>query len=373
MNLKFWKKQQPKKPVSKGREWFNAITFAVIAATLIRWTTVEAFVIPTPSMEDSALVGDFLFVSKFHYGTRTTSAPLQIPLTHQTIWGTEIPSYLDWIELPSYRLPGISHVKQGDVVVFNVPDLKSNKGVRHPITLKSNYVKRCIALPGDRLEVRDRQVYVNGVAFPNPPGSKFSYIVVATEQISEKNLQRLGLGSDDQYYGGDDSRGKALYRMWLTADKVAELKQLNYIESIELDQARSVLPEPDIFPTARYGWNQNNYGPLTIPKKGMTIQVNDSTMDLYGSTISLYDHQKNVQVDKGHLIIDGKELTEYTFQQDYFFMMGDNRNNSEDSRYWGFVPDDHVVGKALFVWMSIDQEGDFFNKVRWKRLFSRIQ
>ena len=372
MKLQFWKRARPKKPVSKAREWFNSITFAVIAATLIRWTTVEAFVIPTPSMEDTALVGDFLFVSKFHYGTRTTSTPLQIPLTHQKIWGTNIPSYADWIELPVYRLPGISHVKQGDVVVFNQPDVRYNEGIEHPITLKNNYVKRCIALPGDRVEVRDRQAYVNGVAFQNPPNMKFSYIVVASEKISDKNLARLGLGSDDQYFGGDET-GKAIYRMWLTQEQVARIKQLNYVRSVELDQSRSNVSESDIFPTDKYKWNQNNYGPLTIPRKGMTIQVNDSTMGLYGETIRLYDHQKNVEISGGHLSIDGKEYTEYTFQQDYFFMMGDNRNNSADSRYWGFVPDDHIVGKALFVWMSVDSEADFFHKVRWKRLFSRIQ
>lgn len=202
MNLKFWKKSAPKKPVSKTREWFNSITFAVIAATLIRWTTVEAFVIPTPSMEDSALVGDFLFVSKFHYGTRTTGTPLQIPLTHQKIWGTDIPSYIEWVKLPVYRLPGISEVKKGDMVVFNVPPIELNEGVKHPISLKNNYVKRCVAVAGDRIEVRERQVYVNGEPLANPENMKWSYIVVASERISEKNIKRLGLDSDDYFYLG---------------------------------------------------------------------------------------------------------------------------------------------------------------------------
>ena len=373
MNLKFWKKPAPKKPVSKTREWFNSITFAVIAATLIRWTTVEAFVIPTPSMEDSALVGDFLFVSKFHYGTRTTTTPLQIPLTHQKIWGTNIPSYVEWIELPIYRFPGISHVKKGDVVVFNVPSVGMNEGVERPITLKSNFVKRCVAIGGDRIEVRERQVYVNGEPLPNPKGMKYSYIVISSEQISPKNLRRLGLGSDDAYYLGTDPSNKAVYRMLLTDEHLTQINEVSYIESATLDRSRSDAPEPDIFPTSKYGWNADNYGSLTVPKKGMTIQVNDSTMGLYGETIRLYEHQNNVDVANGHLMIDGKAHTEYTFIQDYYFMMGDSRNNSEDSRYWGFVPDDHVVGKALFVWMSIDQEADFFHKIRWKRLFSRIQ
>lgn len=373
MNLKFWKKSAPAKPVSKRREWFNSITFAVVAATLIRWTAVEAYVIPTPSMEDTALVGDFLFVSKFHYGTRTTGTPLQIPLTHQKIWGTDIPSYVDWIQLPMYRLPGISHVKKGDVVVFNVPGVNESEGVLHPITLKNNYVKRCVALPGDKLEIRDREVFVNGELLGVKPGMKWSYIVVSKEQISDKNLKRLGLDSDDFYYLGL-SNNKAVYRMLLTNDQLDIVRGTSYIESAAIDNSRDEAPEPEIFPSSEYSrWNGNNYGVLTIPEKGMTILVNDSTMGLYGETIRLYDHQKNVVIANGKLTIDGKELTEYTFSQDYFFMMGDNRNNSWDSRYWGFVPEDHIVGKALFVWMSIDNEADFFNKIRWKRLFSRIQ
>jgi signal peptidase I len=374
MNLRFWKKPAPKKPVSKSREWFNSITFAVVAATLIRWTTVEAFVIPTSSMEDSALVGDFLFVSKFHYGTRTTSTPLQVPLTHQKIWGTGIPSYVDWIELPVYRLPGISAVKKGDVVVFNVPAVEMNEGIEHPVSLKNNYVKRCVALPGDRIEVRERQIFVNGEVFANPEGMKWSYIVVASEQISQKNIRRLGLSSDDYFYLGLNSKGKALYRMLLRGDQLTDIEQVSYIESATLDRSQSDEAESNIFPASIYTrWNGDNYGPLIIPKQGMTIAVNDSTMEMYGSTIRLYEHNDNVVINNDKLTIDGKELSEYTFKQDYFFMMGDNRNNSLDSRYWGFVPEDHIVGKALFVWMSIDQEADFLHKVRWSRLFSRIR
>jgi signal peptidase I len=374
MNLRFWKKPAPKKPVSKTKEWFNSITFAVVAATLIRWTTVEAFVIPTPSMEDSALVGDFLFVSKFHYGTRTTGTPLQVPLTHQKIWGTEIPSYLEWIELPVYRLPGISEVMKGDVVVFNAPPIELNAGVEHPISLKNNYVKRCVAVAGDRIEVRERQVYVNGELLANPKDLKWSYIVVATEQISQKNIRKLGLDSDDYFYLGLNGTQQAIYRMLLTGDQQAGISEVSYIESATLDRSQSDAPESDIFPASKYSrWNGDNYGPLTIPKKGMTIAVNDSTMGMYGETIRLYESQNNVITENGRLLIDGDEFKEYTFKQDYYFMMGDNRNNSLDSRYWGFVPNDHIVGKALFVWMSIDQEADILHKVRWSRLFSRIR
>lgn len=373
MNLRFWKKPAPRKPISKARDWFNSITFAVVAATLIRWTTAEAFVIPTPSMEDTALVGDFLVVSKLHYGTRTTSAPLQVPLTHQKIWGTDIPSYVDWIELPTYRFPGFSEVKRGDVVVFNVPAIEMNDGIEHPITLKANYVKRCVAVAGDRIEILERQVFVNGQPLPATKGMKWAYFVVASEQISKKNIRRLGLDSDDYFYLGlNDS--KAMYRMLLTNDQLSKIRETSYIESASPDQSLGHTPESDIFPSSKYSrWNGNNYGPLVIPKEGMTIAVNDSTMGLYGTTISLYEHNREVVTDNGRLVIDGKEYSEYTFKQDYFFMMGDSRNNSLDSRYWGFVPHDHIVGKAVLVWMSIDQEADFFHKVRWSRIFRDVE
>lgn len=375
MNLLPWKKKNtPKKKVSATREWINSLTFAIVAASLIRWTTVEAFVIPTPSMEDTALVGDFLFVSKFHYGTRTTSAPLQIPLTHQKIWGTEIPSYTNLIELPIYRLPGITEVKRGDVVVFNVPDLKMNEGELHPITLKNNYVKRCVAVSGDRFEIRNRQIFVNGEPFPNPPTMKWNYIVLTTEKISDRNLKRLELSSNDQYLLGFDQQGHAVYNMFLTEKQVEELKKVSDVKSVTLDTERDDQPESNIFPKSKYSqWNGHNYGPIVIPAKGMTIEVNDSTMGLYGQTIQLYEHNKNVDIAAGRLTIDGKPQTQYTFKQDHFMMVGDNRDNSLDSRYWGFVPDDHIVGKPLFVWMSIDQEGGLLHAIRFNRLLKRIE
>src|SRR5689334_20653936 len=202
MDFRFWKKQEPRKPVSAALAWFNSILFAVVAATLIRWTTVEAYVVPTPSMENTILVGDYLFVSKFHYGTRTTSTPLQIPLTHQKIWGTNIPSYLDWIELPSYRLPGISEVKRGDVVVFNVPPVSMNEGQEHPIQLKTNYVKRCVAVGGDRLQIIDKEIYVNGAPLSHPENMKYRYMVAAKDELTPRVLTRLELSSNDCYFMG---------------------------------------------------------------------------------------------------------------------------------------------------------------------------
>src|SRR5688572_6629231 len=200
MNWKFLQKKKQAEAKTKFQEWREAIVFAVVVATLIRWGTVEAFVIPTPSMENSLLVGEYLFVSKIHYGPRTPRTPLQIPLTHQKIWGTEIPSYLTWIELPSWRLPGISNVKREEAVVFNVPDKQMNDGHDRPIDLKTYYVKRCVGLPGDTLVIKDRNVVVNGKALQYPPDMKVSYLITAQDEIHKRNLKMLGLDADDYYF-----------------------------------------------------------------------------------------------------------------------------------------------------------------------------
>src|SRR5687768_10770235 len=240
MNWQFWKGKEAKetKPKSKVREWWDAILFAVVAATLIRWLIMEAYTIPTPSMENSLLVGDFLFVSKFHYGTRTPKTPLQIPLTHQKIWFTEIPSYLDWIQLPQYRLPGFSEVKRGDVVVFNVPGMyENNWGLyesqwkKYPVDLKTNYIKRCMALPGDVIEIKDRQVYVNGEATPNPPQMQYNYTVFAKDEINQRNLDKLELGSDKVTATRVSASEVRYYEMKLTDSAVEELKKLSVVTS----------------------------------------------------------------------------------------------------------------------------------------------
>lgn len=377
MNWQFWKKkkQEEAKPKSKVREWWDAILFAVVAATLIRWLIMEAYTIPTPSMENSLLVGDFLFVSKFHYGTRTPKTPLQIPLTHQKIWFTEIPSYAEWIQLPQYRLPGISSVKQGDVVVFNVPGmLENNWGLpqsqwkKYPVDLKTNYIKRCIALPGDVLEIKNRQVIVNDQVMENPPHIQYSYIVTSKDIINPRNLEKLKLTYKEDYDGPQRSGETVIYRMHLTNELVAQLKALPYITSIELQETPG---DGSAFPhSPLYKWSGDNFGKLTIPKEGWTIQVNDSTLALYGTTITDYDHNKDAKITDGKLFIDGQEVTSYTFHQNYYFMMGDNRHNSHDSRYWGFVPEDHIVGKGFFIWLSIDRgQGG----IRWNRFFNLIR
>ena len=374
MNWKFLTKKTESKPKSKLREWREAIVFAVVVATLIRWGTVEAFVIPTPSMENSLMVGEYLFVSKLHYGSRTPRTPLQIPLTHQKIWGTEIPSYLPWIQLPSFRFPGFSQVKREDVVVFNVPDVGMNEGIERPIDLKTFYVKRCVGIPGDCVVVKDRELVVNGKALSKPVNMKFSYLVTANDEITKRNLTKLGIDPDDYYFLGRTKDSKAIYKMFLTSAQVKNARSAAYILAVADDYTTHDGPDKDIFPTCmNSSWNGDNYGPLIIPKEGMTIEVNDSTLNLYGETIRLYEHLDNVDVTNNTLSIDGRNVNVYTFQQDYYFMMGDNRNNSLDSRYWGFVPADHIVGKPLFIWFSVDKHADLLHKIRWNRLFSVIK
>lgn len=372
---------------TKTREWAEAVLFAVAAATLIRWTVMEAFTIPTPSMEKSLLVGDFLFVSKFHYGTRTPATPLQLPLTHQKIWLTELPSYLDWIQLPQYRLPGFAEIKQNDVVVFNVPGIAENnfgnpdKSTWHdyPTDLKTNYIKRCVGLPGDTLKIENRQVYINGTPVENPDGMQHAYLIYADNMLSRRILDKFNI-TDGQSVNNDPPTRLA----YLTREQVQQLERQKFIRKVEKasnNPFRGYRPyrkgevAPDIFPAdpELFPWNGDWYGPLRIPEKGMTIALDRAALATYGEVITKYDHTKNARIENGKLYIDGQEQHEYTFHQDYYFMMGDNRHNSLDSRYWGFVPADHVVGKGFFIWLSLDQNESFLSKIRWRRFLRLIE
>lgn len=361
-------------------EWGEAIAFAVVAATLIRFLIMEAYTIPTPSMENSLLVGDFLFVSKFHYGSRTPKTPLQIPLTHQKIWFTEIPSYLDWIQLPQYRLPGISEVKRNDVVVFNIPPKQLNDGKTYPVDIKTNYIKRCVAAAGETLQVTNAQVKVNGDVLTDHPLNQWSYKVTATAIINERNLDKLGLGPEDYNVMGRPDESTVEYVMWLTPEKAGELKKLPYIKSVVRevhDNTYGIFPYSEYYgfgagTTNTLQWNLDNFGPLRVPAKGTTISINDSTLALYGFLITHYDHNSDAVIKDKKLLINGQEVTSYTFRQNYYFMMGDNRHNSLDSRYWGFVPEDHIVGKAFFIWLSLDSNASLLHKIRWRRFFKLI-
>ncbi len=364
-------KSLPKKKKTKFHEWRDSIVFAVVVAMLFRWSLAEAFVIPTGSMENSMLVGDYLFVSKIHYGSRTPRTPLQIPLTHQKIWGTEIQSYLPWIQLPSYRLPGLRKVNRGEPVVFNVPkDLLDP--TERPIDLKTYLVKRCVAVAGDELEIRNKEIFINGEPTIEPEGLKYSYLVEAKDQLNKRTLSKWNLDSDDYMFLGNNSENRSVYRMLLTTYQLNQVKAESFILSIE--EPASNGSGNSLFPAMMNNtWTDKNYGPLKIPAKGMSIVVNDSTLNIYGEIITKYEGHNEVRIHEGQLTIDGKEVHTYVFQQDYYFMMGDNRDNSLDSRYWGFVPEDHVLGKPLFIWLSINPDADLLYKVRWNRIFTSIE
>ncbi|MES2733505.1 MAG: signal peptidase I [Bacteroidota bacterium] len=374
---------------SKTREWVDSIVFAVVAATLIRWLLLEAFTIPTPSMEKSLLVDDFLFVSKVHYGSRTVKTPLQIPLTHQKIWGTDIPSYLDWIQLPQYRLPGLTHVKNNDVVVFNYPvrEIMSdgNPGPDYPTDLKTNYIKRCIGIPGDVVEVRDLQVYVNGKSADNPEKMQYHYMLQTSVPVNERTFRKFDItkAETSAFFDTDTIAGNDgfEYQITTTPATAAKLKQEAYVKNLvllkkkkgERFDAYPVYPNAVATPNApSFDWNEDWFGPLTVPKKGMKIVLDSKNVALYHEVIEKYEGNENVSVKDNQLLIDGKVISDYTFKLDYYFMMGDNRHESFDSRFWGFVPEDHIVGKALIIWLSLDRKGSFTEKIRWNRLFKLI-
>ncbi|WP_026630310.1 signal peptidase I [Dyadobacter alkalitolerans] len=384
------KPQQDKLKKSAFREWLDSVLFAVIAATLIRWLFFSAFVIPTSSMENSLLVGDYLFVSRLHYGTTTPVTPLQMPLTHQTIWGTKISSYLDWIQLPQYRLPGFADVKRGDVVVFNLPVEHPNAYDKyssvlpdlhpHPLDLRSNYIKRCVAIAGDKLEVKGGQVYVNGAAQKNPVRMQSEYFVSTSTPVNEQNVFRKnGITDFSQFtetfndtIASNDQSG---YIIKTTSTIAEKLNSFDFVKKIEPIYSSKGLKEPFLFPkTDLMYWNKDNYGPIIVPKEGMTVPLSPLNIAVYGEVIRNHDGNDNVEIKDGKILQNGKVLTNYTFKQDYYFMMGDNRHNSADSRYWGFVPKDHIVGKAVFVWMSLDPDPvSFVNKIRWDRIFRIIE
>lgn len=363
----------PKPQKSFGKEWFESIVFAVFCATFVRWIFMEAYVIPTGSMEKSLLIGDFLFVSKAEYGPRTPETPLQIPLTHQTIWGTEIPSYIPSVSLPSLRLPSLGVVERNDVVVFNYPvnDHYNQRrdGGYHPMDLKTHYIKRCVAIAGETIEIKATQVYINGEPSENPPLMQHEYFVRTKESIKERIFDNLGVDPHTSV-----TRYPEGYAVLMPPSAASGFEKLPFVESATLQLIPENRSEQNIFPDARYfPWNRDFFGPLTVPARGMKIEVTEENLAMYGSTIQNYEGHDAVEINVDKLTIDGKELSEYTFRKDYYFMMGDNRHASDDSRYWGFVPEDNIVGEASFIWMSWNANGSFLNKIRWSRLFNGIK
>ena len=341
------------------REWLKVLVFAVVVVIPVRWLVLEAFNIPSSSMEQTLLTGDYVFVSKLHYGARTPRTPLRLPLTHQKIFG--IPAYLDWIQLPQYRLPGFSHVKRGDNVVFNYP-----MELERPLDVRTYYIKRCVGQPGDVLRIDDAQVYINDVPQKQCPTLQFCYYVETVRTLPASFFDRYAIREHLPMEEG--------YLVYTTPDTAEQLAGLASIQMVKRVIVPKGFADPQVYPgSVDFPWNIDQFGPITVPAKGMTIPINARTLGQYKDVIMHHEGHERVRVANSQLWIDGEQLVTYTFQQDYYFMMGDNRRNSRDTRFWGFVPYDHVVGKAVLIFCSLDPKKSFFNKkMRWNRFFKRI-
>jgi signal peptidase I len=386
---------------SAAREWIDAGVFAVVAATLIRTFIFEAYTIPTESMEKTLLVNDFLFVNKMSYGPRIPQTPISFPFVHNTMpFSQTTPSYVTWVQLPYKRLPGFTEVKRNDVVVFNfpagdtiinLPDFGSKnpyydvlreqfKGNRealmaeypilvHPMDKTDNYIKRCVGVPGDDLQVKNAQLFINGQPAFVPPASQSDYIVETNGTPFSEDFLKNELGINDPTDNNDQMAvyaGKPnAYRMNLTPENAAKVaKQPNFksIEPYYLNFTGSTFP----FDDAHFPWSPDNYGPIHIPKKGETVTLSPANMALYRRVITTYEHN-TLEESNGKYVINGAPATTYTFKYNYYWMMGDNRHRSQDSRFWGFVPETHVVGKASLIWFSWN------GGPRWSRLFKQIK
>ncbi len=382
-------------------EWVEAIVFAVVMASLIHIFVFQMFTIPSPSMEKSLLVGDYLYVSKLTYGPKLPNTPLSMPLVHNTMpfSKTGAKSYFEAIRRPYKRLTGLRPIERDDVVVFNFPagdtvlleDLnvtyydvlrgyqrqlgvaegraaleKRYTIVARPVDKRENYVKRCVGLPGDTILVRASQLYVNGLAQKEIPGLQQIYRIVTSAPFSHVALDNMDVAISPEDY--DRTTGE--YWVPMTDANVQKMRAASNV--ISVDKLRST--GGDVFPnTVDMGWSESDFGPLWIPSRGATVALTPDNLPLYERIIDVYE-ANDLELRDGVIYINGAPASEYTFRMDYYWMMGDNRQNSADSRFWGFVPEDHIVGKASFVWLSLDKsKGLFDGKIRWNRMFRKIR
>ena len=415
-------------PQTATGEWVSSIAFAVIAATLVHTYFIQPYVIPTPSLERTLRVGDLLFVSKFHYGARTPMTTVAAPMVHDTLPLVHTKSYLTKPQLPYFRLPGFTKVDRNDIVVFSWPAdtvrqfFKKEKGVIKPIDKKSNYVKRCVGIPGDSLAVIDGYVYINGKQLQLSDRAKpqYDYTLYSSKGVSSTLLEKVGatgwsrkyiinslnqqqLNSIQKYVKGYRQRNDGKLEVYtnergipvavarknaislaeetglervapLTDEMVAELKRESALDSIVRIVEKKGVPGGNIFPqSADYPWNYDQMGPIYIPQKGATVALNLKVLPLYKKIIREYEGN-TISVAGNQIKINGEIADSYTFKQDYYWMMGDNRDHSEDSRAWGYVPENHIVGTPIFIWLSVDNFNDgILNwRPRWDRIFTTV-
>ena len=412
-------------PENKAADTLSSLLFAVIVATLVHTYLVQPYTIPTSSLEKSLLIGDFLFVSKMNYGARVPMTTVALPMVHDSIPLTKSKSYLSWPELPYLRLPSFQKVAKNDIVVFNWPsdtvhyffERKGTPGVIKPIDKKSNYVKRCQGTPGDLFAIKDGIVYINNkeLVLPERAKPQYEHTVYAAKGVSNELLMATGStefsrtyiikpsnevqseaikpyvtaareNADHSYTIQTGFKGipltviqssgiyaqeqyEAQNNVNLTLKAAAVLRNNTSIDSV----VRYIDKKPqgtDVFPHDGK-WTIDNYGPMLIPEAGKTITLNKENLPLYKRIISTYENN-TLEVNGDEIKINGQVTSTYTFKQNYYWMMGDNRHRSEDSRYWGFVPEDHIVGKPIFIWLSIDPNASGLEKIRWERLFTTV-
>lgn len=391
------------------REWIDAAVFAIVAATLIRTFVFEAYTIPTPSMEKTLLVNDFLFVSKFAYGPRLPNTPLALPFMHHTIIGTNTKSYVEWIHIP-YKRWFPSPIKREDVVVFNFPvndtlindyqhgsqvtyyqeiqgrmmadhiseeearkrvlDQYSDLIITRPVDKRENFIKRCVAIAGDTLQIKNRIVYINGTPQSLPKHHEFNYLVTTSGSLDPEKLNEAGIQDNpgNPNLNQVNMIGTNSYSIGLSDGEKLELKMFPNVKNIEPVPLADYDKSPFLFPyETGNGWTVDDYGPMWVPQKGAVIQLTPENVRRYKRCIATYEENK-FEEKNGQYFLNGQPATTYTFKMNYYWMMGDNRHNSLDSRYWGFVPEDHVVGKASLIWFSYGANG-----VRWSRIFQKIK
>ncbi len=396
-------KNRPVPRKSVMREWSEAIIFAVFAATFIRMFLIEAYTIPTPSMEGSLLVGDYLFVSKIHYGARMPFTPIQFPLVHNRLPLVRGESYSRAIEWEYRRLPKIQPIQRFDPVVFNFPagdtvalpvnpsyardegrdyySLVAQYGkttvhnpanfeiIQRPVDRRDNYIKRCVGLPGDTIQIINRELFVNGRRAPDPEMIQHLYVIYTGGQsLNANELLSWGIDRNDIEMNRRDNRAP-YWMLNLNKEQAAKIEDLHYVDSVRLaDRYRDGVPGGGImFPEdpVHFPWNTDFYGPLPIPARGQTVELTLRTLPIYRRIIEVYEGN-TLEVRNGRIFINDEPATQYTIQMDYYFMIGDNRSNSYDGRMWGFVPEDHIVGKPLFIWFSSKPGVG----IRWNRLFT---
>ena len=371
-------------PKSSNGEWTSSIIFAVIAATFVHTYFMQPYTIPTSSLEKSLLVGDFLFVSKFHYGARVPMTTIAAPMVHDTIPIIKTRSYLNkkqlpfLAELPYTRLPGFQKIKRNEIVCFNWPvDTFKNmyytdKYYYKPIDKKTNYVKRAVGIAGDTLEVINGYVYINGEKNQLPERAKlqFSYLVQPKKNKFNQKVMINNYDITDRF--GPINSNYTYKFMGISDASLEKLKKDTNVEWIKKDTLTKGVKDPSVFPqNPSYNWNNDFFGPIYIPKEGATIEINKDNIPIYERLIKIYE-DNDLYMQDDNIYINGVKTNQYTFNQDYYWLMGDNRSNSQDSRSWGFVPFDHVVGKPVFKWLSIDYNAKGFNKIRWDRMFTTV-